>query len=407
MGTGKNINVWYDDWLSSTEQLRPYGPAPKALKDLKVSDLMLANSTDWDHQKIDTILPFHKQVILQIKPSICNAPDEMVWLKSASGVYTAKSGYKAQGETTITEEAPVPETNIDWLANVWKLKTSEKVKVFLWNSLHDALPVGKQSAIRNIPLTSRCPRCNEVESVAHVLFTCSYAKKVWTLASLALRFDPSPVITTRNGQETLRLIPPLHPTGVGPGTLSASICWDLWIFRNHLVFQKRDFTPEETLLKATREAREWTISQDQLPKPQSHANRIAQDPTLDPNRTCMYTDAAWNLESRCAGLAGPSSSHSAPDTSLTSPLMAETLALRSALNSALHRGINTLLIRSDSQDLINLVNAKGRHLEIASLLNDIYLISSLFAGVKFKFIPRLDNSRADYVAKQALLMYQT
>ncbi|KAF2562245.1 hypothetical protein F2Q70_00018421 [Brassica cretica] len=76
--------------------------------------------------------------------------------------------------------------------------------------------------------------------------------------------------------------------------------------------------------------------------------------------------------------------------------MAETLALRSALNSALHRGINTLLIRSDSQNLINLVNAKGRHLEIASLLNDIYLISSLFADVKFKFIPRLDNSRADY-----------
>ena len=113
--------MWYDDWLSSTEQLRPYGPAPKALKDLKVSDLMLANSTDWDHQKIDTILPFHKQVILQIKPSICNAPNEMVWLKSASGVYTAKSGYKAQAETTITEEAPVPETNIDWLANVWKL----------------------------------------------------------------------------------------------------------------------------------------------------------------------------------------------------------------------------------------------------------------------------------------------
>ncbi|KAF2562244.1 hypothetical protein F2Q70_00018420 [Brassica cretica] len=141
-GSPYNINVWYDDWLSSTEQLRPYGPAPKALKDLKVSDLMLANSTDWDHQKIDTILPFHKQVILQIKPSIC------------------------------------------MLQRKW----------------------------------------------------------------------------------------------------------------NHLVFQKRDFTPEETLLKVTREAREWTISQDQLPKPQSHANRIAHDPTLDPNRTCMYTDAAWNPE---------------------------------------------------------------------------------------------------------------
>ena len=94
VGTGKNINVWYDDWVSSTEQLRPYEPAPEVCKDIKVSDPMLANYTVWDRQKIDSILPFHKHVILQIKPSICNAPDDMVWLKSASGVHTAKSGSK-------------------------------------------------------------------------------------------------------------------------------------------------------------------------------------------------------------------------------------------------------------------------------------------------------------------------
>ena len=213
---------------------------------------------------------------------------------------------------------------------------------------------------------------------------------------------------TRNGLDTLRLIPSLPPTGVGPGTLSASICWNLWISRNQLVFQKRVFTLEETLLKATREAREWTVSQDQLPKPQPHATHIVQDPTLDPNRTFIYTDAAWNPESRCAGLAwiiddaGSSSSHSATDTSVTSPLMAETFALRSAMTSALHRGINSLLIRSDSQTLINLVNAKGRHLEIASLLNDIYLLSSLFSDVKFKFIPRLDNSREELSKRLSL-----
>ncbi|XP_013709309.1 uncharacterized protein LOC106413000 [Brassica napus] len=281
----------------------------------------------------------------------------MVWLKSASGVYTAKSGYKAHAETTITEEAPAPETNHDWLANVWKLKTTEKIKVFLWNSLHDALPVGEQFAIRNIPPAIRCPQCNEVESIAHMLFTCNYAKKVWTLAPLASSFKPCPSITTGNGLELLRRIPSLPPIGVGPGTLSASICWNLWISRNQLIFQNRAFTPEETLLKAIREAREWAFSQDQLPKPQSSSTRIAQDPTLDPIRTCTYTDAAWNPVSKCAGLAwiiddaGSSSSHSATDTFVASPLMAETLAFRNAMKSALHLGINSLLILSDSQTL--------------------------------------------------------
>lgn len=55
----------------------------------------------------------------------------------------------------------------------------------------------------------------------------------------------------------------------------------------------------------------------------------------------------------------------------------------------------------------SLVKSKGKNLEIAGLLNDLYLIPSLFTVSEFKFIPRLDNARADSVAKQTLsLMYQ-
>ncbi|CAF2141920.1 unnamed protein product [Brassica napus] len=73
--------------------------------------------------------------------------------------------------------------------------------------------------------------------------------------------------------------------------------------------------------------------------------------------------------------------------------------------SALQCGINALLIFSDSQILTNLVNSRGRHLEIAVLLN---LLSALFTAVEFKFIPRLVINRADLVARQALcLMYQS
>ena len=212
VGTGENISVWSNAWLSSTEQLRPYGPSPEVFKYLKVSDLMLANSTEWDLQKIDNILPFHKHEVLQIKPSICSAPYELVWLKTASCIYTAKSGYKAQSKLMITEETHAPETNHDWLANVWKLKTPEKIKLFLWNSLDDALPVGEQFARRNIPLASRCSLCNEVQSIAHMLFTCDYAKKVWSLAPLASSFDPSSSISTGNGLELFRQIPSLPLT---------------------------------------------------------------------------------------------------------------------------------------------------------------------------------------------------
>lgn len=122
----------------------------------------------------------------------------------------------------------------------------------------------------------------------------------------------------------------------------------------------------------------------------------------------MYIDAAWNPATKCAGLAwiiddaGSSSSHSSTSTFLASPLIAETLALQDAMNSALQCGYNALLILSDSQVLINLLNAGGRHLEIAVLLTDIHLLSTQFTVVKFKFISRQFNVRANLVAKQAL-----
>ncbi|KAF3555918.1 hypothetical protein F2Q69_00012831 [Brassica cretica] len=291
------------------------------------------------------------QILVPTKPSICSAPDELMWLKTASGEYSTKSGYRAQSDTLILKEVHDLATSQDWFANVWELNTPEKIKVFLWNSLHDALPVGEQFSIRNITLSSQCPQCTEAELVLYMLFTCGYSQEVWRLSPLATNFEPSLTTTTCEGLDLFRRILSLPPIILGP-----VLC-------------------------------------------------INQDPTLDPNRTRMYTDAAWNPSMMCAGLAWiiedaeSSSSHSAASSFVTSPLIAEILMTRNAMISALHCGINSLSVLSDSQVLINLVKSRGRHLQIAVLLNDIYLFFPLFNAIQFKFIPRLDNSRAGSVAK--------
>lgn len=77
--------------------------------------------------------------------------------------------------------------------------------------------------------------------------------------------------------------------------------------------------------------------------------------------------------------------------------MTETLALRKSPISALDHGSDSLLAFSDSQVLIN---NHHRNLEIAGVLNDIYLISQLFSFIQF--IPRASIVLADSVAKQAL-----
>ncbi|XP_009107712.1 uncharacterized protein LOC103833378 [Brassica rapa] len=327
----------------------------------------------------------------------------------ATGDYSAKSGYKAQFELLLFEEAENPTISIDWSANVWDIKTSEKIKVFLWNALQDALPVGEQFAVRNIPLSIRCSRCNEEETVSHLLFTCPYSRKVWKLAPLATSIDVDRVKNTSAEMKIIRRIPSLPLVGLGPGTLTASICWNLWIVRNQLTFQKRDFSPEETLSKAIREAREWSLAQISPINPKLRPPSINQDPPPSTDVPCMYTDAAWNASIGCAGLGwiiddttSSSSSYSVTAIFVKSPLFAETLAMRRAMTSAIDKGITSLLILSDSQILIKLLNTRGRKLEIAGLLNHIYLLSNAFNAIQFKFIPTEYNDRADSVAKQAL-----
>ena len=69
VGSGTSINAWNDPWLSFSEVLRPMGPPPEHLQSLRVSDLLLDDSSNWDHAKIDRFLPFHKEQILKIKIS--------------------------------------------------------------------------------------------------------------------------------------------------------------------------------------------------------------------------------------------------------------------------------------------------------------------------------------------------
>lgn len=206
----------------------------------------------------------------------------------------------------------------------------------------------------------------------------------------------------------MRSIHSLPPTGIAAGTLASWIVWSLWISRNQLIFENREFTPVETLRKALSYAREWTVAQ--MPSTnQSARPLIGIEPRpLRPGECSVFTDAAWNATSGNAGLgwivddAASSTQHSATSTLVTSPLMAEFLAVNAAITFALSCGFDAITIFSDSQVLVNTIKRKEMKLEIYGILQDIYQLSSSFMSFKIVFIPRVDNSKADLVAKHAL-----
>ena len=48
VGDGRSINIWDDAWLSLSEQKRPMGPAGEATLELRVADLLIAETMEWD-----------------------------------------------------------------------------------------------------------------------------------------------------------------------------------------------------------------------------------------------------------------------------------------------------------------------------------------------------------------------
>ncbi|CAN6998196.1 unnamed protein product, partial [Brassica rapa subsp. trilocularis] len=138
----------------------------------------------------------------------------------------------------------------------------------------------------------------------------------------------------------------------------------LWRSRNLLLFENRASTPE-TVQKAITEAREWLNAQPiSCNKPSIPLIRFEPNPRSAGNFS-IFTYAAWNPSTGDAGFGWilddlvSTSQHAASMTSVSSPLLAETLAILTAIKFALSRGLDTISVLSDSQISINTLNRRS------------------------------------------------
>ncbi|CAL9240893.1 unnamed protein product, partial [Arabidopsis halleri] len=294
--------------------------------------------------------------------------------------------------------------------SVWKVRTSPKLKMFLWKVARNALPVGLALAARGLEADTSCKRCGEVESAEHLFFNCPFARRAWELLPvnrLPILREPWSVkellVEARKGIT-------LPPVGVGLTQLYPWLLWFLWKARNLLVFENQLCSEEDTVRRAIKEAKAWQEARALSPPSQSSKlSKIRNSPRSD--ALCCFSDAAWKAESSSCGLGwiikDPSKvlihqgSSSRPFVS--SALVAESLALKAAISAALALGASRVACFSDCQELMLLLNAEGHANEIDGIMEDIKLLKASFLSVSFHFIPRIENSQADLLAKSALL----
>lgn len=91
VGSGTEINLWSEPWLSTSSPVTPIGPPSLETQNWRVNKLLFVGTNEWDVNAIRALLPQYEEAIRKLVPSSLQGLDERVWLPNSSGEYTTKS----------------------------------------------------------------------------------------------------------------------------------------------------------------------------------------------------------------------------------------------------------------------------------------------------------------------------
>ncbi|KAF3581630.1 hypothetical protein DY000_02030094 [Brassica cretica] len=244
----------------------------------------------------------------------------------------------------------------------------------------------------------------------HLFLHCTFASEVWSLVPLRSPFCSSACPSVINAIEDSGRWACLPPTGVSTNILFW-IMWALWTTRNQLVFESRHQSPLAVVSRAMAGAQEWKLAQFTSDPPRTIQKGIALalTPTVPQGTILCNSDAAWNQNSESTGLGwiftppgSPTLQGSQYQTHVQSALLAEALAIRSALQHAIQLGYTQIWLRSDSLVLVRAITSIAKPKILHGVLSDIETLSSTFSFCVFSFTPRELNGPADHLAKATL-----
>jgi len=136
IGDGKDVFFWHDNWIENTSlmDLLEVEDQDMVNFDLKVSDFI--ENKQWNIYKLRLYLNnqdiVHK--VIGIPIPLTTIKDSFCWGLSSTGRFTTKSATWL----AIKRFKEEPPWSFKW---IWQIETMPKIKIFLWQMCHNALPV--------------------------------------------------------------------------------------------------------------------------------------------------------------------------------------------------------------------------------------------------------------------------
>ncbi|XP_026384999.1 uncharacterized protein LOC113280607 [Papaver somniferum] len=178
IGDGLNTNIWTDRWITNLESnLSSFRTTCNSHLTL-VNDLIDPLTKKWNSTLIFNMFPDNiARKITNTRISI-DKLDTLRWLLTKSGVFSVKSMYNKLTERTVNHYN-LGQPDSFW-KNLWDLNVSQRIKIFIWKCLQDALSTNLKLSAFMEDVQPNCSfGCNMVESVEHLFISCPYAKSVW------------------------------------------------------------------------------------------------------------------------------------------------------------------------------------------------------------------------------------
>ncbi|XP_019082570.1 PREDICTED: uncharacterized protein LOC109125409 [Camelina sativa] len=282
----------------------------------------------------------YEQEILALRPSKLGAKEKLTWLPAKDGEYNIKTGYQEVVRSKGPTNTQSPGLhNFNWITGLWNLQCAPEIKFFLWKALHNAIPVGSNLQECGINPTANCPHSGNEETGVHLLFLCPFAVKVWDLAPFKASVGSPQIPSIQAGFERLLQSICLPPVGLSQGPLFPWIIWTLWTNRNKKIFENKQMASTEVMTQAILQAKEWNANQISA-KTSTHLPRSEMIQERKADTVRCSSDAAWREDTKQAGLGWifeeqfpfPEQQGRSTAEKVSSPLVAEALAMRTALH---------------------------------------------------------------------------
>ena len=135
MGDGQSINFWRHKWVPSLICLQEHALVELSEDDLhaRVADFVLEDGS-WDWSRLLSMLPANVcELVVGISPPTpLNMLDPLAWFGSHDGLFYVKLAYNYIAFGSCLPTDPL-------FRLIWRWKDMERVKVFLWQVVTNAL----------------------------------------------------------------------------------------------------------------------------------------------------------------------------------------------------------------------------------------------------------------------------